>query len=74
MPPEGLQPADQALQGNLAGKKPHRPETLPWAYALSPRVVLGEWVLSYERGTHVLRMMHCTVRIAVKWLTRLYTG
>ena len=48
-----LQPTTTAVQGYPTYKKTHHPRTLPQAYALGPRVVVGGWVFSYEQGTPV---------------------
>ena len=41
------------LQGYLTDKNTLPPRTLPWAYALGPRGVLGGLAFSYGRGTPV---------------------
>ena len=42
---------EEAIQKYLTYERTQPPRTLPKAYAKGPRVVLGGWVFSYERGT-----------------------
>ena len=50
--PDGrLRARHDVVQGYLAYEKPHHPRTLPYAYGLGPRGVLGGWTVSCGRST-----------------------
>ena len=46
-------PRGGQYRGTSLIRKSAPPETLPWAYALGPRGVLGGWAFASERGTPV---------------------
>ena len=58
------------VKGYLAQKKQRQPRTLQKGYALGPVVVLGGWVVSYERGTPVCGGASMAAANVIYWMAK----